>query len=105
MVIGSATAGKLLDREYASFKNKMIKKIEEGGGENGMRVEDVTKEENFPIELARLRTMPIYLGIFCIATIGYGWCLQAKVNIAVPLLLHICSKCFASHGSRIYISI
>ncbi|KZP25436.1 MFS general substrate transporter [Athelia psychrophila] len=90
MVIGSATIGKLLDRDYASFKNKMVQKIEDGGGESGARAEDVTKDENFPIELARLRTMPVYLGIFCIATIGYGWCLQAKVSIAVPLVLHIC---------------
>ncbi|KAF7981130.1 hypothetical protein HWV62_34867 [Athelia sp. TMB] len=90
MIMGSAVVGKLLDRDYAAFKARMIKKIKEGNNETGMRPEDVTKEENFPIELARLRTMPIYLGIFCAATIGYGWCLQARVSIAVPLVLHIC---------------
>ncbi|KAF7979401.1 hypothetical protein HWV62_42510 [Athelia sp. TMB] len=90
MIMGSAVVGKLLDRDYAAFKARMIKKIKEGSNETGMRPEDVTKEENFPIELARLRTMPIYLGIFCAATIGYGWCLQARVSIAVPLVLHIC---------------
>ncbi|KZP22047.1 MFS general substrate transporter [Athelia psychrophila] len=90
MIIAGPVIGKLLDRDYESFKNKMIKKVNEGGGENGMCAEDVTKEENFPIELVRLRTMPIFLGIFCMATIGYGWCLQAKVSIAVPLILHIC---------------
>lgn len=99
MVIGSFTVGKLLDRDYASFKNKMIHKVKEGGGgEGGMSAEDVTKEEHFPIELARLRTMPVYLGIFCVATIGYGWCLQARVSIAVPLVLHICSECSVPYG-------
>lgn len=93
MVTGSLVIGKLLDRDYASFKERMIKKIKRDG-ETGMLVEDVTKEENFPIELARLRTMPVYLAIFCIATIGYGWTLQERVSIAVPLLLHICSECF-----------
>ncbi|KAF7981131.1 hypothetical protein HWV62_34869 [Athelia sp. TMB] len=90
MIIGGIVVGRLLDRDYAAFKARMIKQIKEGSNETGMRPEDVTKEENFPIELARLRTMPLYLGIFCVATIGYGWSLQARVSIAVPLLLHIC---------------
>ena len=100
MIMGSAVVGKLLDRDYAAFKARMIKQIKEGNNETGMRAEDVTKEENFPIELARLRTMPVYLGIFCVATIGYGWCLQARVSIAVPLVLHICSKSHSAFHER-----
>lgn len=92
-VFGSVFAGKFLDRDYQNIKRQMIELIEAGKGEAGLRVEDVTKEENFPIERARLRMMPIYLGMFTVATIGYGWCLQTKVNIAVPLVLQVFSKC------------
>jgi hypothetical protein len=69
----------------------MIRNVE-GDGEKGMRPEDVTREENFPIELARLRTTPIYLAMFVAATVGYGWCLQQSVNLAVPLILQIISE-------------
>jgi len=86
MVFGSLVTGKFLDRDYQSIKNQMIR---EGGGEKGMRPEDVTRDENFPIERARLKTTPIYLAVFVIATVGYGWCLQQSVNLAVPLILQI----------------
>lgn len=91
MVVASVVNGRLLDRDYEAIKQRMIRKAE-ADDEKGMRPEDVTKEENFPIEVARLRTMPYYLAVYCVATIGYGWCLQSRVNIAVPLILQIISK-------------
>jgi len=88
MLFGSLLTGKFLDRDYQSIKKQMIRKAE-ADREKGMRPEDVTKEENFPIEHARLRTTPIYLAVFVSATLGYGWCLQKNVNLAVPLILQI----------------
>lgn len=104
MLGGSLFVGRLLDRDYASFKDKMVEKIKRDG-EAGMLVEDVTKEENFPIELARLRKMPVYLGIFCAATIGYGWTLQEKVSIAVPLILQVLSKFLMSYCSHAHLNL
>jgi MFS family permease len=90
MVFGSLFSGRFLDRDYQAIKKEMIRKAEEDG-EKGIRPEDVTREENFPIERARLRTTPMYLALFVATTIGYGWCLQKNVNLAVPLILQIIS--------------
>jgi len=49
----------------------------------------VTKEENFPVEKARLRLMPLWVAIFAATCAGYGWTLQAHASIAAPLILQI----------------
>jgi hypothetical protein len=49
-------------------------------------------ETDFPIEKARLRSTPIYLAIYVIAVIGYGWSLESDTNIAVPLILQFISR-------------
>lgn len=90
MLIGSIATGKILDKEYQRIKQKMIRKAERDAHLPGaIKPEDVTADENFPIELARFRVMPFFLALFVIACIGYGWCLQTRVNIAAPLILHI----------------
>jgi len=91
MLFGSLLTGKFLDRDYESIKTQMIR-VAEADSEKGVRPEDVTREENFPIEHARLRAAPIYLSAFVFATLGYGWCLQKNVNMAVPLILQIISE-------------
>ncbi|THH19063.1 hypothetical protein EW146_g2038 [Bondarzewia mesenterica] len=88
MVFGSVFTGRFLDRDYAAIKNKMIKQAQ-SDPEKKIDVKDVTKDEYFPIEVARLRTMPVYVFAFVACIIGYGWCLQAKVSIAGPLILQI----------------
>ena len=91
MLFGSLFTGKFLDRDYQAIKDEMIRKAE-ADGEKSIRPEDTTREENFPIERARLKTTPIYLAVFVTATVGYGWCLQKNVNLAVPLILQIISE-------------
>ncbi|KAI0375161.1 MFS general substrate transporter [Pilatotrama ljubarskyi] len=88
MLVGGVVAGGILDREYQRVKRNLIRKIE-ADPEKDIRPEDVTNEEHFPIEYARLRLMPAVLGLYVAACIGYGWCLQAGVNIAGPLILQI----------------
>ena len=90
MVFGSVITGRFLDRDYAAIKNSMIKKAQSDPEKRD--VKDVTRDENFPIEMARLRTMPIYVAVFVACTIGYGWCLQARVSLAGPLILQIISE-------------
>ncbi|KZV71946.1 MFS general substrate transporter [Peniophora sp. CONT] len=81
--IGTLGMGKLLDREYSRFRTKWLaRRRREAGGDEG----DVD-ENDFPIERARLRLMPWCLTPFLLCTIGYGWCLQFRVHIAVPLIL------------------
>ncbi|KAI9726106.1 MAG: hypothetical protein M1834_009422 [Cirrosporium novae-zelandiae] len=80
MLVGSTVNGKILDREYRTIKTGIAR-------EKGADLEK--GDDDFPIEYARLRTMPINLGIFIICAIGWGWCLDKKVSIAGPLVLQI----------------
>ncbi|KJA20565.1 hypothetical protein HYPSUDRAFT_188667 [Hypholoma sublateritium FD-334 SS-4] len=57
-VFGSWSSGRILDSEYQRFKRK-----------------------------ARLRLMPYYILSVAAICAGYGWCIERKVNIAVPLIL------------------
>ncbi|EMD39625.1 hypothetical protein CERSUDRAFT_63234 [Gelatoporia subvermispora B] len=86
MLIGGVVTGKLLDWDYERIKQKLIAQALSEGYEK-MRPEDVTKDEHFPIEQARLRTMPLYFAVSLASCIGYGWCLDQKVSIAGPLVL------------------
>ncbi|KAH6916960.1 quinidine resistance protein-like protein [Coprinopsis sp. MPI-PUGE-AT-0042] len=79
MTIGSVANGWVLDHEYQKFKRSV-----------GTESRDV-----FPIERARLRLLPIVIFTLTVATAGYGWALQTKVNIAVPLILNI----FVGYGT------
>lgn len=93
MAFGSWFNGRMLDKEYQSVKRSLERRCREDP-ECKMRLEDVTKDEKFPIEYARFRTIPIYFVVCVACCAGYGWCLQKKVNIAAPLLLQICSEPF-----------
>ncbi|KAI0778343.1 MFS general substrate transporter [Trametes elegans] len=88
MLVGGVVTGEILDREYQRVKRRLTRQAE-ADPEKKVRPEDVTKEEHFPIEYARLRLMPVFFAVYVAACIGYGWCLQAKVNIAGPLILQI----------------
>jgi len=91
MLIATLTNGRVLDNEYRNIKEKMIRNLRTIQVEKGEAAQpgDVTKDEYFPIEYARLRLLPFYLIIDIICTIGYGWSLQRRVSLAVPLILHI----------------
>jgi multidrug resistance protein len=67
MIIGSTMTGKMLDWEYTRIKRR--------------------SGENFTIEYARLRIMPFYLGLFIVCVIAWGWSIQARAHMAVPLVL------------------
>lgn len=88
MVFGTVLTGKMLDADYQRIKKQLVKKAEDDSGKH-ILPEDVTKDENFPIERARLRMVPIFTAIFAVTCAGYGWSLQREVNIAVPLILQI----------------
>lgn len=91
MIIGSAFTGKLLDKDYSRIANQM-RGAAEADPEMKILPGDVTKEANFPIEKARLRTVPVYLVIMVACCVGHGWCIDQKVNIAGPLILQIVSS-------------
>lgn len=69
MIIGSTLTGKLLDYEYARIKERT--------------------GDKFTIEHARLRIMPFYLGLFVLCVLGWGWTIETRAHIAVPLVLNV----------------
>jgi len=77
--IGSVVTGKLLDWDFQRMKKIYISPQEKS--ESGELADD------FPVEKARLRLMPYYMIVLVAAGMGYGWCLEKKVHIAVPLIL------------------
>lgn len=95
MIIGSTLTGKLLDREYRVVKEKLARDHQDDP--------EATKLD-FPIEIARLRTMPIHLVIFVACAIGWGWCLEKKISIAAPLILQAVRKSVLSSSMRLYLS-
>ena len=91
LILGSMTTGRLLDHDYAAMQRK-IAKTQEADPKQKVHTHSVIKDDSFPIEKACLRTLPIYFILYMGAVIGYRWCLQAKVSLAVPLILQIFSK-------------
>ncbi|TDL28024.1 MFS general substrate transporter [Rickenella mellea] len=79
MAIGSPVTGRLLDLNYRTIKKQMEAK------DNADPV--TVNDEAFPIEYARLRTVPLYLCIFATCCAGYGWSLSKRVHLSIPLLL------------------
>lgn len=100
MMAGSVAVGRFLDWEYGRVGRALGKKKKTDNNEGKEAIGAVSDnagrgdrrkevEAGFPIEKARLRTMPFILMTFIACVVGYGWCLQAKINMAGPLLLQI----------------
>ena len=84
MVLGSTITGKLLDKDYVRIKRRHLGIVSDVSEEST----DID-ESKFPIEHARLRMIPVLLLIFVASVIGWGWSIQTKTNISVPLVLQI----------------
>ncbi|KDQ60452.1 hypothetical protein JAAARDRAFT_174578 [Jaapia argillacea MUCL 33604] len=81
MLCGGVFGGRLLDWDYRRIKNEIESEREKN-------VEGQV-DEDFPIEKARMRMLPYFLLVAVGSCMGYGWCLQSKVNIAAPLILQV----------------
>lgn len=96
-ICGTISVGKLLDRQYQYVKRRFEKSIENESEKNvGIDGErtliNINDHEDFPIERARMLLQHVWICIFSVTTIGYGWAIQSKVNIAVPLILQFISE-------------
>ncbi|KXN82705.1 Quinidine resistance protein 3 [Leucoagaricus sp. SymC.cos] len=91
MAGGTGIVGRILDWQYQVEKNRLHKRLEDAG-ELEIRLHEadvkaVDKLLEFPLERARLSLLPTMVILLAGCTAGYGWCLQKKVSIAVPLVL------------------
>ena len=91
-ICGGYIHGKILDRDYRFLTEKLVQEREALTGASA-RSDDITSEENFPIEKVRMKRVPIQLFACVACCASYGWCLQHKVNLAAPLVLQfICAS-------------
>ncbi|KAI0299116.1 MFS general substrate transporter [Multifurca ochricompacta] len=88
MLIGTVTSGKLLDSHYQKIKDDLIRQAQ-ANSEKDIDSTSLVKDSSFPIERARLQILPYMMFIYSACVIGYGWSLQSRVSIAVPLLLQV----------------
>lgn len=89
-MVGTFVTGKILDADYRSVKNKYEAHLTQAHVEAGDSSERsaTDMEDNFPLEKARLRLVPVFSLIQCLSIILFGWAIQYpdQVHIAVPIV-------------------
>lgn len=80
-VLGTLTTGRILDADYARIKAR----LKRAGNETS---DGEASEEEFPIERARFRLVPLFSVLQCASILMFGWSIQfpAHVHIAVPIV-------------------
>jgi hypothetical protein len=87
MFLGTTVTGKLMDAYYRKIRDSRNPPAQT----EPKTIDSDTGAEAFPIEQVRLQLMPYLIVIYTSCVIGYGWSLQAKTCIAVPLVLQFIS--------------
>ncbi|KAL4968159.1 major facilitator superfamily domain-containing protein [Aspergillus stella-maris] len=85
MILGSTITGKMLNRDYVKIREKYAQRSNNSDGES----EEDRNEGNVPIEYARLRMTPILLFLLVGCVLAWGWLLERKVHLAVPMVLQV----------------
>ncbi|KAJ5297490.1 hypothetical protein PENANT_c005G11384 [Penicillium antarcticum] len=86
--LGAVLYGKVIDWSYKRTAEKTGLPVDRQKGDN---------LRNFPIERARLHTVFPVMAVGIAAFIPYGWVLQQRVHLAVPLVLQfIIGFCFVA---------
>jgi hypothetical protein len=91
-VIGSFATGKLVDFDYKRTKRQHDERVK-----NSSKLDFNDSSDNFPIEQARLRSAWIMIMAFGFSTLGYGWSLEKRTHLAVPLVFQFFGT--SPHGS------
>ena len=94
MLVGSILSGRALDSYYRKIRTDLIRQTQTDS-EKHVNPEAIEKDPSFPIEKARLQILPWVVFVYTTCVIGYGWALQSRVTIAVPLILQFISKFFS----------
>lgn len=88
-IIGTLITGKILDIEYRHVKaaheaapSQPV--VETGGDQTPPQLQ--RENDNFPLERARLRILPILALFQCASILTFGWTIHYGVPIAVPII-------------------
>jgi MFS family permease len=90
-MIGTVVTGRILDLDYHRVKAKYHSRSGQESLEAGHVVptaETQPPENNFPLEKARLRLVPLFSTLQCVSILLFGWTIQYphRVHIAVPIV-------------------
>ncbi|KAL4756242.1 putative MFS multidrug transporter [Aspergillus foveolatus] len=88
-MVGTLITGKILDADYRRVKAKYDASFESDPEQRTSQApSQLEREENFPLEKARLRLIPIFSLAQCLSILLFGWTIQYanKVHIAVPIV-------------------
>jgi MFS family permease len=89
-MVGTLITGRILDMDYRRVKASHEAKAhrEDAEIEAGQVLTLVVSHEEFPIERARLRLVPLFSIIQCLSIIAFGWSIHyaPRVHIAVPII-------------------
>jgi len=119
MVIGGPITGKLMDRDWRKMERRyehidsdladaetgaaVSRGVSEGDGKRKSR--KVKDKNDLPIEKTRMRGIPVYFMVLIGCTMGYGWCVEQRVHLAVPLVLQFFSESEVSLWQRCHVSV
>ena len=90
LLIGSWLSGKLTNSYYRKVRDDLIHQAR-SCAEKDIDTKALEKDATFPIEKARLQILPCFMLVYTGCVVGYGWALQSRVTIAVPLILQFIS--------------
>lgn len=89
-MIGTLITGKILDIDYRRVKAKYTTSSSETGNEEAQTTPEAKAEDenDFPLEKARLRLVPIFALAQCVSIAVFGWSVHYPqvVHIAVPII-------------------
>ena len=93
MLVGSLFSGRFMDAYYRKIRDDLIRETRTDSKRH-IDSRAIEKDISFPIEKARLHILPCVVFVFTACVIGYGWALQSRAIIAVPLILQFISRFF-----------
>jgi len=103
MIVGTWVSGKLADSYYRKIRDDIIRQAQSNSDSN-IDINALEKSPTFPIEKARLQMLPLIIFVYAISLIGYGWALESRAAIIVPLILQIFSEFSGTCTAQIDIS-
>ncbi|GLI77574.1 hypothetical protein PoHVEF18_005865 [Penicillium ochrochloron] len=85
-MVGTLITSKALDFDYRKVKASFELQPSSRDGESGDHTP--ASQEDFPLEKARLRLVPVFSGLQCLSILLFGWTIQYpnRVHIAVPII-------------------
>ena len=86
--IGTLLTGKILDKDYRRIQASREERLSDQEAMRGRGSPHLDRDQDFPLETARLRLVPIFALVQGLSILLFGWTIQypEKVHIAVPIV-------------------